>query len=86
MRSGDQAVDEHIRLRAYYLWEASGRPAGRDEEVWHRACEMTTVDKSVPISKTQSKGKKATRPTQPRRARLRLASPPNPTAIYSPPG
>lgn len=28
---------DQIRLRAYHLWEAEGRPAGRDQEYWFRA-------------------------------------------------
>ncbi len=28
---------EAIAERAYYLWEAAGKPAGRDEEFWTRA-------------------------------------------------
>ena len=32
------AETEHrIRERAYHLWEADGRPEGRDEEYWERA-------------------------------------------------
>jgi hypothetical protein len=31
------ASDEQIRLRAYQIWEAEGRPEGRDEEHWHQA-------------------------------------------------
>lgn len=30
-------TDEHIRVRAYHLWEADGRPPGRDHEYWERA-------------------------------------------------
>jgi Protein of unknown function (DUF2934) len=29
--------EDAIRRRAYELWEADGRPDGRDEEYWHRA-------------------------------------------------
>jgi len=29
--------EDEIRRRAYELWEADGRPDGRDEEYWHRA-------------------------------------------------
>lgn len=29
--------DEFIRVRAYHLWEADGRPEGRDLEFWARA-------------------------------------------------
>ena len=30
-------TDDHIRVRAYHLWEASGRPEGRDREFWEQA-------------------------------------------------
>ena len=30
-------TEEHIRVRAYHLWEADGRPDGRDLEFWERA-------------------------------------------------
>jgi hypothetical protein len=29
--------EDHIRRLAYRLWEAAGRPDGRDDEFWHRA-------------------------------------------------
>ena len=29
--------EDHIRVRAYHLWEASGRPEGRDVEFWEQA-------------------------------------------------
>ena len=29
--------EERVRKRAEELWEEAGRPAGRDEEFWHRA-------------------------------------------------
>ncbi len=31
------ATEEDIRVRAYHLWEADGRPHGRDLEFWERA-------------------------------------------------
>ncbi len=31
------AKEEDIRVRAYHLWEASGRPDGRDLEFWETA-------------------------------------------------
>jgi len=35
---------EKIRLRAFQIWEAEGRPEGRDEEHWQRAeCELSLV-------------------------------------------
>jgi hypothetical protein len=30
-------TEEEIRVRAYYLWEANGRPEGRDLEFWASA-------------------------------------------------
>jgi hypothetical protein len=30
-------TEDHIRVRAYHLWEASGRPEGRDLEFWEQA-------------------------------------------------
>jgi hypothetical protein len=38
-----ETIDERIRECAYHIWEASGRPAGRDEEFWHRAREVVTA-------------------------------------------
>ena len=29
--------EQKIRRRAYELWEQDGRPAGRDDDYWHRA-------------------------------------------------
>ena len=29
--------EAHVRDRAYWLWEADGRPEGRAEEYWQRA-------------------------------------------------
>lgn len=29
--------EDHIRVRAYHLWESSGRPEGRDLEFWEQA-------------------------------------------------
>jgi hypothetical protein len=37
-------LDERIRRRAYEIWEAEGRPAGRDEEHWHRAAEEVRAE------------------------------------------
>jgi|RhiMethySRZTD1v2_1073278.scaffolds.fasta_scaffold1329057_1 Protein of unknown function (DUF2934) len=30
-------TEDRIRVRAYHLWEASGRPEGRDQEFWEQA-------------------------------------------------
>jgi hypothetical protein len=36
--------DERIRVRAYHLWEADGRPRGREEEFWERARELIAIE------------------------------------------
>ena len=33
-----------IRTRAYHLWEADGRPVGRDAEYWERARELDGME------------------------------------------
>jgi hypothetical protein len=30
-------TEDEIRIRAYHLWEADGRPFGRDTEFWEKA-------------------------------------------------
>lgn len=35
----EDALEQPIRDRAYSLWEADGRPDGRDQEYWYRALE-----------------------------------------------
>jgi hypothetical protein len=44
MKSEGEALENRIRERAYHMWEASGRPDGRDEEFWHRASEALADD------------------------------------------
>jgi hypothetical protein len=43
----DTEREQRIRERAYLLWEADGRPHGRDVEYWERACELTGVAESA---------------------------------------
>jgi hypothetical protein len=59
MASDVAAREDRIRERAYYLWEANGRPPGRDEEFWHRACDVIAGDEAKPKTRRQ--------PTQSRR-------------------
>lgn len=33
----EQSDTERISLRAYEIWEAAGRPAGKDREHWEQA-------------------------------------------------
>ena len=44
--------DEQIRRRAHEIWESEGRPHGRDEEHWQRACEE--IEREVGTSDTEA--------------------------------
>jgi Protein of unknown function (DUF2934) len=44
MTSVATPLNERIRLRAYHLWEADGRPAGRDVEFWERARALIAIE------------------------------------------
>ena len=50
-----QLTDEQIRTRAYYLWEADGRPNGRDWEYWHRAQQELTARQETSAPTTAKK-------------------------------
>ena len=36
--------DARIRERAYHLWEADGRPHGREKEYWERAEDLIGME------------------------------------------
>ena len=38
--------ENRIRERAYHLWEADGRPEGREQEYWERAEAMVDEEES----------------------------------------
>ena len=42
----DEARQQHIRERAYHLWEADGGPHGRQDEYWERAQELVGMEES----------------------------------------
>jgi hypothetical protein len=44
MASAGASLDERIRSRAYHLWEADGRPHGREAEFWERARELIAIE------------------------------------------
>jgi len=44
MKPATEMLEEGIRKRAYHLWEASGRPQGRDHEFWAQACEQVAIE------------------------------------------
>ena len=39
--------ERRIRERAYHLWEADGRPHGRDLDYWERARELIAIEDSA---------------------------------------
>jgi len=41
------AREHRVRERAYHLWEADGKPHGRDLEYWERARELVTMEASA---------------------------------------
>jgi hypothetical protein len=42
----DPKRDRLIRERAYHLWEAEGRPEGRDLDYWERARELVGMEEN----------------------------------------
>ena len=56
MADTDQDLEQRIQARAYLLWEAEGRPEGRAEEYWHRACELIEAETHSAYPPTQSRG------------------------------
>ena len=49
-------LEASIRLLAYLLWEAEGRPDRRADEYWHRACERVEAETRSAYPPTQSRG------------------------------
>jgi hypothetical protein len=49
MSSTGATQDELTRIRAYHLWEADGRPQGREEEFWERARELIAIEDSPTV-------------------------------------
>ena len=42
------AAEERIRAIAYAIWEEEGRPHGRHEEHWRKACELVAAEAQLP--------------------------------------
>lgn len=74
-------IEEQIRTRAYYLWEADGCPQGRDWEYWMRAKtelerqpEAPAVQATAPTrKKTAASETRASAPAAKRRSNSRAA-------------
>jgi hypothetical protein len=45
--AADPDREHRVRERAYHLWEAEGKPHGRDVEFWERARELTAIEESA---------------------------------------
>jgi len=43
----DRAREQRVRERAYHLWEADGKPHGRDVEYWERARQLVGMEESA---------------------------------------
>ncbi len=43
----DGKREQRVRERAYHLWDADGRPQGRDAEFWERARELIGMEESA---------------------------------------
>jgi len=61
----DPDYEHRVRERAYHLWEAEGKPHGRDVEFWERARAMeaaeaaATVESPAPAAKPKAPRKQA---------------------------
>lgn len=73
MKSAAETLEVRIRERAYHIWEASGRPLGRDKEFWQRACEQIGIYDDPPASTTQVRQPKRAQAAQTPRKRSRKA-------------
>jgi hypothetical protein len=50
-----KASEDQIRTRAHQLWEAAGKPEGRDQEFWIEAERQLTKDEATnPDEKSDS--------------------------------
>ncbi|HAU29904.1 MAG TPA: hypothetical protein DCW68_07360 [Rhodospirillaceae bacterium] len=43
--------EAHIHIRAYYIWEAEGRPHGRHDAHWHQAEKEIYAEHKNPLPK-----------------------------------
>jgi hypothetical protein len=71
MKLAGETQEDRIRECAYYLWESSGRPVGRDHEFWQRASEMIAGAKEPQAAKPQRRRTKQSPSSEPARKRSR---------------
>ena len=67
----DPTREHRVRERAYHLWEADGKPHGRDVEYWERARELVGTEAATGGEDSPSP---ATPPDQPRRSAAETAN------------
>ena len=51
---GDRDLDERVRVRAYLMWEADGRPDEPADLYWHRALERMEAETQSSYPPVQS--------------------------------
>jgi hypothetical protein len=78
--------ENRIRECAYHIWEASGRPSGRDEEFWQRACEMIATAHDQQKARVQQRQPKQAQPAQQSRKRSRRTSSAPSSGVATPAG
>ena len=83
--SGAEMIEERIRERAYHIWEASGRPSGRDQEFWHQARQQIAVDERQAGPKAKARAPKQAATAQPARKRSRKTTQPSVSQASAPP-
>jgi hypothetical protein len=71
MKLAGETQEDRIRECAYYLWESSGRPVGRDHEFWQRACGMIAAVEEPPPAKPPQRRAKQSPSSAPVRKRSR---------------
>jgi hypothetical protein len=76
MKSAVEMLEQRIRECAYHLWEANGRPTGRDEEFWIQACELIAADDGRTSSKARPRHREQAQPVRLPRKRGRLTTQP----------
>lgn len=81
--SNSNASEDRVRDEAYRLWEAAGRPHGRDAEFWHQACAVagreppTPAKVAAPAPKQRKKAAEPAAAEPPRRRPRKAAAQPN---------
>ena len=73
-------ADHRIRERAYHLWEAAGRPHGREHEFWVEANRLEREGAAPPPPAKKASAAKAKPADKPAAAKAKPAEPAKPAA------